>query len=219
MSWAGLAFTPKRREKMWRMIDGGDESAASRHDRIRDAALEVFAAHGTSDATLQMIAEAAGVSVGLIQHHFGSKDGLIAAVDGHALAVIATTMSAPLPVSAAEAIIEAGRRVNFLIAERLSVVDYFARMLVTGTAAGTAVFDALVTIGVRQWQQLADSGATDADVDVTWAALNPLILTLGTIILRRHLDRYLPEPFTTRAQLQRWEQAVNTLIARGQLRG
>jgi AcrR family transcriptional regulator len=42
---------------------------------------------------------------GLIQHHFGSKDGLIAAVDGHALARFATT-----------SVIEVGQRVNFLIA-------------------------------------------------------------------------------------------------------
>ncbi|HET7074333.1 MAG TPA: TetR/AcrR family transcriptional regulator, partial [Mycobacterium sp.] len=81
------------------------------------------------------------------------------------------------------------------------------------------VFDALVAIGLGQWQQLADSGATDADIDVVWAALNPLILTLGAIILRRHLDRHLPEPFTTRTQLQRWEKAVEQLISRGQLRG
>jgi AcrR family transcriptional regulator len=200
-------------------MDGGDQSGGSRHDRIRDAALEVFAVRGASDATLQMIADAAGVSVGLIQHHFGSKDGLIAAVDRYALAVVTTTMSAPMPVSAAEAVIEVGRRVNFLIAERLSVVDYLVRMMVTGTATGAAVFDGLVAIGIGRWQQLADSGATETDIDVTWAALNPMMLALGPIILRRHLDRHLPEPFTTRTQLQRWEQAVNTLITRGQLRG
>lgn len=195
------------------------ESEASRQDRIRDAALEVFAVHGTSETTLQMIAEAAGVSVGLIQHRFGSKDCLIAAVDLHVLAVVATTMSAPLPESAAEAVFEVGQRVDFLIAERLSVVDYLARLMVTGTPTGAAVFDALVAIGLRQWQQLADGGATDADIDVVWAALNPLILTLGAIILRRQLDRHLPEPFTTRTQLQRWEKAVEQLISRGQLRG
>jgi AcrR family transcriptional regulator len=195
------------------------ESEASRQDRIRDAALEVFAVHGTSETTLQMIAEAAGVSVGLIQHHFGSKDRVIAAVDGHVLTVIATTMSAPLPESATEAVFAVGQRINFLITEQVSVVDYLARMLVAGTPAGTAVFDALVTIGMGQWQQLADSGATDADIDVLWAALNPMFLALGAIILRRHLDRHLPEPFTTRTQQERWERAVRRLISQGQLRG
>src|ERR1700739_3340304 len=176
-------------------MDGGDQSGGSRHDRIRDAALEVFAVHGASDATLQMIADAAGVSVGLIQHHFGSKDGLIAAVDRYALAVVATTMSAPMPVSAADAVIEAGGRAKFLIAAGVTEVDYLVRMMVTDSPTGTAVFDGLVAIGIARWQQLADSGATDTDIDVTWAALNPMILALGAIILRRHLDPHPPERF------------------------
>lgn len=43
--------------------------------RIRDAAIEAFAAQGF-DATVREIASRAGVSPGLITHHFGSKDAL-----------------------------------------------------------------------------------------------------------------------------------------------
>jgi AcrR family transcriptional regulator len=43
--------------------------------RIRDAAIESFAAQGF-DATVREIASRAGVSAGLITHHFGSKDAL-----------------------------------------------------------------------------------------------------------------------------------------------
>ena len=43
--------------------------------RIRDAAIEAFAAQGF-DATVREIAARAGVSPGLITHHFGSKDAL-----------------------------------------------------------------------------------------------------------------------------------------------
>jgi AcrR family transcriptional regulator len=49
--------------------------------RIRDAAMAEFGDRGFRGATLKTIAAAAGVSVGLVQHHFGTKDGLRAACD------------------------------------------------------------------------------------------------------------------------------------------
>ncbi len=48
--------------------------------RIRDAAIEQFAQHGFG-VGLRAIAEAAGVSAGLVIHHFGSKEGLRKACD------------------------------------------------------------------------------------------------------------------------------------------
>ena len=53
--------------------------------RIRDAALRLFAERGVEGATIREIAEAAGVSGGLVRHHFGSKDDLRAACDAFAL--------------------------------------------------------------------------------------------------------------------------------------
>lgn len=51
--------------------------------RIRDAAIAEFAAHGFATTTVRAIASAAGVSPGLVIHHFRSKDGLRAACDDH----------------------------------------------------------------------------------------------------------------------------------------
>lgn len=201
------------------MADSGGGERISRQERILRAALEVFSDRGTSATTMQDVARAADVSVGLVQHHFGSKDGLIEAVDGHVLAVIATAMSASLPASAPDAVLELGERVHALLGDHLPEVDYFAKMIVTGTVAGSAFFDAMVSIIKVHWQNVADSSDNGAELDVTWAALNPLMLVLGPLILRRHIDRQLPEPFTTETQLARWESAVNTLLSRGQLPG
>lgn len=52
--------------------------------RIRDAAVRCFARSGF-DASLRTIADEAGVSLGLIRHHFGSKDGLRASCDERVL--------------------------------------------------------------------------------------------------------------------------------------
>lgn len=50
--------------------------------RIRDAAIELFGSRGF-DVGVRAIAEAAGVSPGLVIHHFGSKDGLRQACDDY----------------------------------------------------------------------------------------------------------------------------------------
>ena len=53
--------------------------------RIRDAAIALFAEKGIEAATIREIAQAAGVSSGLLRHHFGSKEGLRDACDEYAL--------------------------------------------------------------------------------------------------------------------------------------
>jgi AcrR family transcriptional regulator len=63
--------------------------------RIRDAAIRRFAADGMN-ASLRTVAADAGVSAGLILHHFGSRAGLRTACDDHVLAEIRETKSAVL---------------------------------------------------------------------------------------------------------------------------
>ncbi|GGK33613.1 TetR/AcrR family transcriptional regulator [Nocardia camponoti] len=55
--------------------------------RIRDAAITLFGEQGFS-VGVRAIATAAGVSPGLVIHHFGSKEGLRAACDAQVLAQI-----------------------------------------------------------------------------------------------------------------------------------
>lgn len=55
--------------------------------RIRDAAVVAVAEHGHA-VGLRTVAAAAGVSPGLVLHHFGSKEGLRAACDAYVLAEI-----------------------------------------------------------------------------------------------------------------------------------
>ncbi len=50
--------------------------------------MEVFAERGAKGATIRAIAERAGVSPALLQHHFGTKEQLRAACDDHVLAYL-----------------------------------------------------------------------------------------------------------------------------------
>lgn len=111
--------------------------------RIRDAALRLVGERGFEGATVRDIARAAGVSGGLVRHHFGSKEGLRDACDRYALsrltylkeqAVLEGQMTNPGFMSAAQP-------------EFFGIYRYFARSLVDGSPAAGAMFDAMVDLG------------------------------------------------------------------------
>lgn len=55
---------------------------------ILDAAEAMLSAHGAAGVRLQDVAEAAGMSHPTVLHHFGSRDGLLAAVADRALSTL-----------------------------------------------------------------------------------------------------------------------------------
>jgi AcrR family transcriptional regulator len=187
-------------------------------ERIRHAALTSFATYGTSATTLRAVAASAGVSLGLVQHHLATKAGLIKAVDDYVFGVVIATMSQPLTDPPVDSISEVGGRATQIIAEHPDVAGYVGRALVDGSPLGDTLFDTLLTVGVARWQQRAERGETRPDLDLTWAVINGLVLGLGALSLRTHIDRHLPEPFTAPAQLERWQASVDSLIRDGALR-
>ena len=57
-----------------------DEQSTRSRERLIEAATRLFTEKGYRDASVQAIAEAAGISRGSIFWHFGSKEGLLSAV-------------------------------------------------------------------------------------------------------------------------------------------
>nr|WP_198429000.1 TetR family transcriptional regulator [Nocardia bovistercoris] len=182
------------------------------------AALKCFAAEGIAATSLRSVATAAQVSIGLVQHHFGTKSGLVTAVNEFVLGVVADGVAArPLPAPPADTFGEIGHRVCSIMIEHPEVVDYLARAFVDGDDLAHTIFDGLVAISAGQWDQLADHGLLRPDIDRTWAALHPLILVLGTVMLRRQIERHLPAPLADPEQLDRWDGAVAELLRGGLL--
>jgi AcrR family transcriptional regulator len=198
--------------------DGLDVEERSSVERIRNAALKSFATYGTSTTSLRTVAAAAGVSVGLVQHHFANKAGLIKAVDDHVLGLVIAAIAPPIPEPPADSVAEMGSRVTRIVAEQPDIVDYVGHALIDGSPLGTTIFDTLAVFGIARWSQRNERGETRPDLDLTWAALNALVLPLGTIILRGHIERHLPERFTAPTQLRRWQESVNTLLREGLFR-
>jgi AcrR family transcriptional regulator len=142
-----------------------------------------FGEHGFERATIRGIAETAGVSSGLVRHHFGSKQALRNACDAHLAGVIHRlndqVRADPTPSG-----------VNYVATARAAIgpyKPYVARALAEGSAA--PLFDEMVQLS-EQW--LADADMTRPDppgVDRRTRAAVGTAMALAVTVLHQHLSR------------------------------
>ncbi|WP_305093319.1 TetR/AcrR family transcriptional regulator [Prescottella sp. R16] len=165
---------------------------ADRHDsdlttraRIRDAAIHVFGQQGF-DAGVRAVAADAGVSIGLVNHHFGSKQGLRAVCDDHVLGIITTekrnvlTAPGPGPMLASLAAID----------HYAPLVAYLVRSFRAGGELSTTLFEHMVA-GVRDYLDAAVSEgrirpSRDPAARARYLAMNSLGSTL--LYLQMHSE-------------------------------
>jgi AcrR family transcriptional regulator len=184
--------------------------------RIRNAALEGFARDGLSATSIRDVAKAAGVSPGLVQHHFPTKSALAESVNEHVAAIAAAAFQdVPIARSPTDASEELGRRVTRLIAEHPNALLYLARATTETDQGALELFDTFVDIAERQWEQLARDGLLRSDTDQRWTALNTIVFNLGTLLFQAALDRHLPQPLLSTKGLERWQIAATKLFRHG----
>ena len=164
--------------------------------RIRDAALRLFAERGLDGTTIRDIAKEAGVSGGLIRHHFGSKDDLRAACDSYALdqlmrikeqAVLDGQLANPAFMSAAHPTV-------------LLTYRYLARSLVDGSPAAEGMFDEMVEL-CEAWLAQHNPGQM-ADPRGYSAAL--VAMQTGLLMMHGQLSRWLGADIFTQKGICGW---------------
>lgn len=154
--------------------------------RIRDAALKVFAEHGVKGATVQLIATEAGVSTGLIRHHFGSKEGLRAACDAHAIG----TLLGQARLALEEDVSAPGFAASMYRSSRPGS-RYLARALVEGSTSADELFEAGADLAERFLSEHWPDRFPPGSQAVKDAAAVMGTMHLGPLVLHTHLARRL----------------------------
>ena len=186
--------------------------------RIRNAALEGFASRGVAATSIRDVADAAAVSAGLVQHHFGTKAGLRAAVDEY-VASVASEAFRDLDANAVEdPVRELGDRITAVVRDQPLALLYVARSVAEGDEAALQLFDGFVSLAREQWGRLADDGRLRPDADVEWAALHIVIFNLATVLFEEAISRNLGRPFFSPKEVERWNDATREFWQRGVFR-
>lgn len=192
------------------------EGDLSTEARIRNAALTRFADAGVAATSIRSVARTAGVSAGLVQHHFPTKDALRGAVNGYVVAIVTEAFrDLPDRGSPEEIQRELGYRVTAFVRDHTTALRYVARSVADGDNDAMELFDAFVAIARAQWQRLADQDRLRADADVTWAALHVVVLNLAIVIFEHAISRHIPAALHDPDQFERWNQAANALFGNG----
>ncbi|GAA3146308.1 TetR/AcrR family transcriptional regulator [Nonomuraea roseoviolacea] len=153
--------------------------------RIREAALRQFGELGFERATIRGIAETAGVSSGLVRHHFGSKEALREACDEFLVKTLRRVRDATFD----DPMLTRANPVAMAQAAFGPYQPYLVRALVEGRAE--PLFDEMVRAG-EQWLAEADAERADPPfADRKARATVSTAMALAVTILHRHVSRSL----------------------------
>jgi len=191
------------------------DSDLSARAKIREAALGLFGTAGFG-VSLRTVAQAAGVSPGLVIHHFGSKDGLRAAVDESVLAVFLERFDALPKDLPADRLSRAMANVfSDVLGPNADIRQYLRRCLLDETPAGTTIFDDMVAATRRGLELLERAGGIRADSDPEWRPFQVLSIVLGPLLMEPVMQRHIGEPAYAPEVVRRRTSANLDVLSRG----
>lgn len=150
--------------------------------RIRDAAIRVFGERGFSTGVRAIAAEA-GVSPGLVNHHFGSKDGLRAACDAQVRELITMqkheALDGPGPAGILSALAE--------IEDYAPVAAYVVRSLQAGGEFARSLFEQMVADAEKLLAEGVAAGRFTPSRDPAARALYLTQASVGAMLIDMQL--------------------------------
>ena len=159
--------------------------------KIRDAAIECFAAEGIAGTTARKVAAVAGVSPGSVINHFGSMDGLRQACDRYLIAITKDRK---------EQAMAAGPNLDILAALREGgpphLMAYLAEVLTDNSRAVSELVDGMIADAEIYLSQGVESGMLQPSADPHGRAVIMVLWNLGLLVMHHHLDRLLGADLT-----------------------
>lgn len=182
--------------------------------RIRDAAIARFADVGVDATSIRAIATDAGVSAGLVIHHFGSKDALRVACDQYVAAVIRDRKRRAAAAGAGLDPVAALRDAG----DGPPLLRYLARTLVDGSPHVAELVDELVEDAVGYLEEGVATGLITPSDDPRARAVVLTVWSLGSLVLHDHVNRTLGIDLTgDPQQLGGWTVPAAEVLAKGVL--
>lgn len=157
--------------------------------RIRNEALELYAQHGEDGTSMRRIASAAGVTVGLVVHHFGTKDGLREAIELHVVELFVEAIeSAPSAGGAADAVRARDEAVSAMLASNPAVVGYLRRALLGLDGQGAGLLERLTDLSAEQVARAREAGLASTHHSDSSQVIRMMTRQLGQLFLQPMID-------------------------------
>ena len=189
---------------------------------IRDEALRLFAADGPDAVSLRQVAAAAGVFLGLVVHHFGSKEGLREVVDQHVQDLF-DGMLGELTGEGAPDLYDPAASGS--LAEMFTahlppdspVPAYLRRSLLSGGDAGRELVRRMFDLSRRMLDAMVTAGMSAPGEDPVVRAAFLMANDLAVFLLRDHLTEVLGVDPLSGEGMERWAREMLAVYAAGLL--
>ena len=156
--------------------------------KIRNAALDMYAAHGEDRVSMRAVAAEAGVTVGLVQHHFKTKDGLRHAVeelivDYHRTAIA----SAPSDGTPAEVAAARDAAVRDMLSANPAVVGYMRRVLLDASVE-PSLLRQLTKLARDEVDKMREAGLASTKRGIAEQTVGMMVRNVGQLFLQPLVD-------------------------------
>ena len=175
----------------------GDQDLTAKA-RIRNAALDLYASQGEDRTSMRAIAAAAGVTVGLLVHHYGTKDNIRDAVEELIVDYFRQAI-AQAPADGTHGGVAAARNaaVTEMLAANPEVVNYMRRALLDPAGPRGHLLERLTELSSTEVSQLRRTGLASVKRAESTQVIEVMIRQLGHLFLQPMLDamwRQLSDP-------------------------
>lgn len=157
-------------------------------ERILTTALQLFSEQGFKESSVRAIAKKAGLAYSLIRRHYGSKDGLIKAVDEYVVEQFTTPMDIPADLQASEILQFTNEQSMARIAKHPELLKYFRRALLEQNERSFGLFDHYFNMHMKNVERYKRKGALREGTDKFWLACTLMFLQLGPVLLAPYLE-------------------------------
>ncbi|WP_093851631.1 TetR/AcrR family transcriptional regulator [Streptomyces pini] len=187
---------------------------------LRDESLRLFAEKGPDGVSVRQIAAAAGVSPGLVLHHFGSKDGLREEVDRYVLDVFDQVLGSITADGAPDSTAPAAYgSLTEAMLEHLPanspIPSYLSRLLLSGSDSGRRLFARLHELSRATLDAMAGAGLAAPGRDPAARAAVLMANDLAVLLLRDHLTAVLGADPLSAEGMARWGPEVLAIYSGG----
>lgn len=157
--------------------------------RIRNAALELFAVLGEEGTSMRRIAADAGVTVGLIVHHFGTKDRLREEVELHVVEQFAEAI-ASVPTDSAPR--DVGLRRDQAVADMLAaqplIVTYVRRAALGLNGPDSDLMRRLTQLAIDETARARANSPDTQPRSEAHTVIRTMTRQLGQLLLQPMID-------------------------------
>jgi AcrR family transcriptional regulator len=157
--------------------------------RIRNTALDLFSTYGEDRVSLRAVAADAGVTLGLVQHHYKTKAGLRDAVDQLVVEYFSSTLAeVTTEGSPAEIVAARDEAVRQMLRDNPPVVNYVRRTILEPSQDRFHLMDVLVDLTRREVEAMRKTGRASTRRRESTQIVAVLVRQMGELLLQPMVD-------------------------------